>query len=127
MARDEPPATLAAKLGITATTRVVLDGAADDEALAEALAAGTASPEADLVVLRVDDADALAHAASRHAGLLMHGVPLWVVYPKGKAAPLGESAIRAMLRARGFMDVKVASVSPALSALKFVRRREAKT
>jgi hypothetical protein len=45
-----------------------------------------------------------------------------VVYTKGKGAPLGETVVIALLRERGLVDLKVASVSPALTALKFVRR-----
>lgn len=52
---------------------------------------------------------------------LARGVPFWVVYTKGKNAPLGETAVRAMLRERGLIDLKVASVSPTLTALKFAR------
>jgi|GEM_PF-4692907 len=37
-------------------------------------------------------------------------------------APLGETAVRGLLRRRGLVDVKVASVSPRLTALAFVRR-----
>jgi hypothetical protein len=44
-----------------------------------------------------------------------------VVYTKGKHAPLGETAVRALLRERGLMDFEVASVSATLTALKFAR------
>jgi hypothetical protein len=73
------------------------------------------------MVARVDDADALARVADANRAQLERGVPLWVIYTKGKAAPLGETTVRAMLRERGLMDLKVASVSPALTALKFAR------
>ena len=39
-------------------------------------------------------------------------------------APLGETAVLALLRERGFIDLKVASVSATLTALKFVRARK---
>jgi hypothetical protein len=48
-----------------------------------------------------------------------------VVYTKGRGAPLGETAVRAALRERGLIDLKVASVSAALTALKFARPRAA--
>ncbi|HEY4438864.1 MAG TPA: hypothetical protein VGN14_00315, partial [Candidatus Elarobacter sp.] len=85
-----PPPSLAAKLGIAAATQVAVDGAIDDDALAEALAAGTPASDAtaDLIVARVDDAAALDAVVQRHAALLARGVPLWVVYTKGKSAPL---------------------------------------
>lgn len=118
-----PPPSLAAKLGITATTRVLIDGALDDDALAAAVATGTRTTgdDADVIVSRVDDAGALARIAGERRELLERGVPLWVVYTKGKGAPLGETAVLALLRERGLLDLKVAAVSPALTALKFVR------
>ena len=119
----KPPPSLAAKLGITAGTRVLVEGEIDDETLAAAVAAGTpaGADDPDLVVARVDDADELARIASEHSALLERGVRLWVVYTKGRGAPLGETAVRAMLRERGLMDLKVASVSAALTALQFAR------
>jgi hypothetical protein len=119
----KPPPTLAAKLGIAPGTPVLVVGTVDDDALAAALADATPASKRDakLIVARVDDAGALAHVASAHRALLERGVPLWVVYTKGKNAPLGETAVLALLRERGFMDLKVASVSATLTALKFVR------
>ena len=119
----KPPPSLATKLGITETTRVRVEGAIDDVALAAALAAGKRACDgaADLVVARVDDAVELVRIAAVHDGDLARGVPLWVVYTKGKGAPLGETAVRGLLRERGLMDLKVASVSERLTALKFGR------
>jgi hypothetical protein len=119
-----PPPSLAAKLGIRAETRVLVVGAVDDDELARALATGIATDrDPDLIVARVDDADELARVAAEHAALLERRVPLWVVYTKGKGAPLGETAVRAMLRERGLVDLKVASVSATLTALQFARRQ----
>ncbi|HEV3089207.1 MAG TPA: hypothetical protein VGX96_18525 [Candidatus Elarobacter sp.] len=120
----KPAPTLAAKLGIAPGTPVLVDGAVDDEALAEALllAMPAGKRDAEMVVARVDDIGALARLATVHRARLERGVPLWVVYTKGKGAPLGETVVIALLRERGLVDLKVASVSPALTALKFVRR-----
>ncbi|HEX3551492.1 MAG TPA: hypothetical protein VHT53_13995 [Candidatus Elarobacter sp.] len=122
-----PPPTLAAKLGIGAGTRVAVEGAIDDDALAEALAAGlrarAGSP--DIIVARTDDAAELERIVVARRAALARRVPIWVVYTKGRRAPLGESAIRDMLRARGLVDLKVAAVSPVLTALQFVARRTA--
>lgn len=119
----KPPPSLAAKLGITARTRVLAVGTVDDDALAQALAAGIAiERDPDLIVARVDHADELARVAAEHGALLERRVPLWVVYTKGKGAPLGETAVRAMLRERGLIDLKVAAVSATLTALQFARR-----
>jgi hypothetical protein len=119
----KPPPSLATKLGITATTRVLVEGEIDDDALAAAVAAGlpAGADDADVIVARVDDADELARIASEHRALLERRIPLWVVYTKGRSAPLGETAVRALLRERGLMDLKVASVSAALTALQFAR------
>lgn len=118
-----PPPSLAAKLGIRAGTRVAVDGAIDDPGLAAALAAGErddGTPE--LIVARLDDAAELARVLDARAAALARRVPLWVVYTKGRGAPLGETAVRDALRARGLIDRKVAAVSPTLTALQFVAR-----
>ncbi|HZO94045.1 MAG TPA: hypothetical protein VFB22_09735 [Candidatus Baltobacteraceae bacterium] len=119
-----PAPTLAAKLGIGAATRVLVDGTVDDPALEAALGEGTRvrTGAADAVVARVDDADTLAGVLRRRERRLAAGARVWVVYVKGKNAPLGETAVRALLRERGFVDVKVAAVSTRLTALAFVRR-----
>lgn len=119
-----PVPSLAAKLGLAATTRVLVAGRIDDPELATALAAAKrtrATAAADVIVARVDDAGALARTVTAQRAALERGVPIWVVYTKGKNAPLGETTVRAMLRERGLIDLKVASVSPALTALKFAR------
>jgi hypothetical protein len=121
-----PPPSLAAKLGV-AGKRVLVEGVLDDEALAAAVATAARAGEddAELIVARVDDADDLARIASVRHSLLDAGIPMWVVYTKGARAPLGETAVRALLRERGLMDLKVASVSATLTALKFARVRGA--
>ncbi len=122
-----PPPSLAAKLGITGK-RVLIDGALDDDALAAAVATAARAGEhdAEAIVARVDDADELARIAHARRALLDAGVPIWVVYTKGPRAPLGETAVRALLRERGLTDLKVASVSLTLTALKFARTLRAR-
>ena len=119
-----PPPSVATKLGI-AGKRVLVEGAIDDDALAAALATATQSgaDDAEAIVARVDDDDDLVRIASERRALLERGVPLWVVYTKGPRAPLGETAVLGLLRERGLIDLKVASVSPTLTALKFVKAR----
>jgi hypothetical protein len=122
-----PPPSLAAKLGVTGK-RVLVEGALDDDALAAAVATATRAGEhdAEMIVARVDDADGLVRIASERHALLGAGVPIWVVYTKGPRAPLGEAAVIALLRERGLTDLKVASVSAALTALKFARTARAR-
>jgi len=98
-------------------------GEIGEDELGRALATGSAdAADPELIVARVDDADELVRIAADHEALLARRVPLWVVYTKGKGAPLGETAVRRMLRERGLIDVKVASVSATLTALQFARR-----
>ena len=118
-----PLPTLAHKLGITDRTRLYLCGDVDDDELREAvgLAATTAAAlgAADFAILRTDDAtelEAFACEAARDA------VPAWIVYEKGARAPLGETAVREIMRRRGFIDVKIARVSQRLTALRFLRK-----
>ena len=119
----KPPPTLAAKLGIAAGTRVLALGEIGEDELGRALATGSAdAADPELIVARVDDADELVRIAADHEALLARRIPLWVVYTKGKGAPLGETAVRRMLRDRGLIDVKVASVSATLTALQFACR-----
>jgi hypothetical protein len=116
-----PPASLARKLGITDKTVVRTIGEIEDEGLKSALAesARISVKEADLIVACVDTPASL-HAALNQAGpALAEGVPIWMVYAKGPAHPLNETAIRDFLRANGMVDTKVSSVSSTLTALRF--------
>jgi hypothetical protein len=119
------PPSLAKKLGLAPSVRALVIGSIDDDQLGKALAEAIPARDAassDVIVLRTDDAAELEAVLSRHAEVLQRGVPLWTVYVKGKGAPLGETAVRAILRERGFVDRKIAGVSPRLTALQFTRR-----
>jgi hypothetical protein len=119
-----PPPSLATKLGIRPGTRVAVSGAIDDAALADAIAAGQPAGDAtaEVIVARVDDAAVLARILDERAGTIARRVPIWVVYVKGRGAPLGEAVVRDVMRGRGLIDVKVAAVSARLTALQFVPR-----
>lgn len=119
--------SLAKKLGISADSVVWTIGPIDDEALQAALAAagGIRDKDADLIVARVNSPADLARALQSAAGQLAARVPIWLIYPKGNGHPLTESDVRSMALAAGIVDTKVASVSPVLTALRFVRRRGA--
>jgi hypothetical protein len=121
-----PPPSLAKKLGIGEDTVVRMVGAVDDEALRAALSAAKAVKEerAELILARVNSPDELARVLRSTARELAARVPIWFIYPKGKGHPLSENDVRSTALAAGIVDTKVAAVSPALTALRFVRRRD---
>jgi len=118
-----PPAPLSRKLGITGETVVRVVGDVESEELKGALAAAArvSSTNVDLIVACVDTLESLHATLDVVKGDLRSGVPIWMVYAKGPGHALNETAIRSLLRARGLMDAKVASVSSTLTALRFSR------
>jgi hypothetical protein len=120
-----PPA-LAKKLGISEVTVVRIIGVADDEALRSALGAAksVADDGAELILARVNTPGELADALHVSAKQLAARVPIWFIYPKGKGHTLTENDVRSTGLAAGIVDTKVAAVSPTLTALRFVRRRD---
>lgn len=124
----KPPPTLAGKLGISAATRVRTVGTIDDDALREAIAGGAhaTTGEADLMVARVNTPTDLKAALRNAKSQLSRGFPIWFVYRKGPGHALSENDVRAAGLAAGIVDTKIASVSVALTALRFVKRRTPK-
>jgi hypothetical protein len=122
----KPAPSLAHKLGIdTPAARVLALGPNDDEVLAAALTASRQvanAHDATIVVCRADTPSELAAALDRVA-VPDSKAAIWIVYPKGRASSLSESEVRTFMRACGFVDTKVASVSDRLTALRFTRRR----
>lgn len=118
-----PPPTLAAKLGISPQSNLLIVGDCADEELKAAveIAATAKSKNPDLILAHVKTADDLNHALDLYAKIPSHP-PIWIVYPKGPNKPIGETEIRDTLRRENFVDTKVASVSAILTALRFVRR-----
>jgi hypothetical protein len=121
-----PPPTLAKKLGIREDTVVRMIGAVDDDALRPALAAAKSVRDdgPDLILARVNTAAELAHALRVAAKQLAARVPIWFIYPKGKGHAVCENDVRSAGLAAGIVDTKIAAVSPTLTALRFVRRRD---
>jgi hypothetical protein len=116
-----PPPTLATKLGIAAGSKILILGEPESPELAAALAdAKTVTKSPDLIVL-------CAHFEPELNQLLLRATaqaaPIWVIYPKGAKSTLPETAVRNTLRSLGYIDVKVASVSGTLTALRFNRVR----
>jgi hypothetical protein len=121
----KPPPSLAKKMGIAAELTVELAGAVDDKNLEEALAEAKAITRrnGELIVARVDTTEALAQVLKTKAVPLANGIPMWVVFRKGRGQALGEHDVRALCLAAGLVDHKVTAVSAALTALRFVKRR----
>jgi hypothetical protein len=140
-----PPPSLAKKMGITANLSVEMAGEIDDKALEDALSEAKAITRrgGDLIVARVETAEALARVLQAKAEPLANGVPLWVVFRKGRGPERSEPAlsepvltepaltepaltehdVRRLCLAAGLVDHKVTAVSGALTALRFVKRR----
>lgn len=118
-----PPPTLAAKLGITPASHLLLIGKFETEELKTAIteAASREAQSPDMVLAHVKTNADLNYALDRYR-TLPDTPPIWFIYPKGANKPLGEAEIRSTLRHEGFIDTKVASVSSTLTALRFIRR-----
>jgi hypothetical protein len=116
-----PPPSLAGKLGISRTTRLAVVGKIQSEELEEAVseAAPAKGKDADLVLLCVNSQSEL----QQYFAVETYTAPLWIVYPKGANSEVKESDLRDLLRGRGFIDTKVASVSARLTALRFAKRK----
>ena len=122
-----PPPTLAKKLGINGEVVGRTIGAVDDDdvlrgALASARAVG--DKNAGLILARVNTPAELAGALRKAAKQLAERVPIWFIYPKGRGQELTENEVRSTALAAGIVDTKVCAVSPTLTGLRFVRRRE---
>jgi len=115
-----PLPTLAHKLGLSRPTKISVIGNAKSKELMEAIAEGSLATEkdADLILICVNSQLEL----DRYVAGKTYSKPLWIIYPKGAASEVKESAVRTLLRSQGFTDTKVASVSAKLTALRFVSR-----
>jgi len=116
-----PPPSLAAKLGISPAQPASAVNAERDPTLWEAIQPHlTADPQqATCLIALVQSEAELSHAIEHHATLPCRH--LWLVYEKGKAAHLGDAAIRERLRASGYMDNKTAAVSDQFTATRYAR------
>jgi len=119
---SQPP-SLASKLGISKDSQLLLIGEFESEELqsAFATAASTDGKSANLILASVKTNADLDYALDRYAACPARP-PIWIVYPKGPDKPINESDIRTAMRHEGFIDTKVASVSTALTALRFTKR-----
>lgn len=118
-----PPPTLAAKLGISSPSKLLIIGECADEEVnaAAAIAVTTESKNPDLILAHVRTVTDLNYALDLYSKI-PNDAPIWIVYPKGPNKPIGETEIRDTLRRENFIDTKVASVSATLTALRFLKR-----
>jgi hypothetical protein len=123
-ALQTPPPTLAKKMGISRASRLLILGSIESAELKAVVAEGTlaAIAEADLIVASVKTPRDLEFVLDQPPLRGPNCPPVWIVYPKGAVSNLGELSVRELLRQRGFIDTKVASVSAELTALRFIRR-----
>lgn len=115
---EKPLPTLAEKMGLSPGLAVWTFGALDAAELGEALA-GVERAEPDLAaqgIARVDGPEAMEVVAA------LAPSPVWIIHGKGKTTAFGDTAVRAAMRAGGWIDVKSCAVSETLSATRYRRR-----
>jgi hypothetical protein len=117
-----PPPTLAARLGILSTSRILLIGAPAPTEISHAAEEGVVDSRCPTLVIATVKTAADLHQVLNAYADVRDNPPLWIAYAKGPGHPIGESVLRETLRAAGFMDIKVSSISATHTALKFVRR-----
>jgi len=119
------------KLGVKRDARVAAIGISDKKflgELGEALdlpPARTARGRYDLVFRELGAKRDLDQIAKLRARLEPDGA-LWLIYSKGKGAPLTERAVRDAFLAAGLVDTKVVSFSPTHTAVKLVNPHRAR-
>jgi len=111
------------KLGVRGGERVYVRGIADQAFLAELRGALANAPAAslrgafDIIFQGVSRSSELAEIARAREHLTPAGA-LWIVHPKGKAAAVGESDVRAAIARAGLFDAKVVAFSATHTATK---------
>ena len=118
------PKGLLDKLGVKPGMKVSLLGLDDDgfkkqlETRTDDVTEGRAAKGSDIVFVKMTEAKEASRLESLRAAIKPDGA-VWVVWPKGRKA-FREDDARNAGPAAGLVDVKVASFSDALSALKMV-------
>jgi hypothetical protein len=117
-----PPPSLAKKLGVGPSSKILVIGSLNEPALQEAVEGNTAArvDEAWLSLAVVKDEKMLDDALRAHQTLPSER-PIWIVYQKGPRAAFGEGAVRQRMREAGYRDNKVSAVSDQLSAMRYAR------
>lgn len=114
-ALEKPLPSLAAKLGVSETTRAWVIGGPPPEEIAVAMAgASMPGPVGAAMIVAVltgpGDLDA-ALAVGRASGLRV-----WCVHGKGRGTAVPDAAVRAAFRAAGWMDIKTSGISEEFAA-----------
>jgi hypothetical protein len=121
------PPSLLEKLGIKPNSSVSVVGLDDEPFLeelrqrADSVTDGKANPQSDIIIVRVDGRKNLERLKALRRSLKSDGA-IWVLWKKGKKGPkdVKESDVMAAAKSHDLVDVKVASFSDELSALKLV-------
>jgi hypothetical protein len=109
-ALEKPLPSLAAKLGVSASARAwVIRGPAPEEIVVAVSGAEASGPEGAAVIVAVlsGPGDVEAALAAGQA----HGLRVWCVHGRGKAAAVSDATVRAAFRTAGWMDIKSCAVS----------------
>jgi hypothetical protein len=118
------PRSLLDKLGVKPGMKISLLGIDDDrfkkqlEARTDDVTEGRAAKGSDIVFVKMTEAKEAARLKSLKEAIKPDGA-VWVVWPKGRKA-FREDDARSAGPSAGLVDVKVASFSETLSALKMV-------
>ena len=119
----EPP-SLALKLGVDTGHRALVWGHVGDGPLNDALInAVTTDPTCAALSIVVALSPVELNAGLAEVTQRLPHAPIWIVYPKGAASTLPESAVRAHMRALNFIDSKTCAVSDTLTATRFSSRK----
>ena len=121
LALAKPPPSLAEKLGLRANRPVHLLAPLSDAALIAAVSPFLSPPETAACLL-AELPDAASFFATQPQLKLWPALPFWGVTVKGKASAFTENALRDLLRADGYIDVKSCAVSARWSATRYHRR-----
>jgi hypothetical protein len=121
------PPSLLEKLGIKPQFTVSVVGLDDPSFLADlrqraaSVADGKVKPQSDVIIVRVDGRTNLDRLKALRRSLKSDGM-IWVLWRKGQKGPndVRESDVMGAAKTHGLVDVKVASFSDELSALKLV-------
>ncbi|HET6327691.1 MAG TPA: hypothetical protein VFG04_23610 [Planctomycetaceae bacterium] len=121
------PPSLLDRLGIKADYSVSILGLDDPSFVKElrqrtdAVSEESVKPKSDIIFLRARQRPDLAKLKTLRRSLKSNGA-IWVLWKKGMKGPedVKESEVMAAGKAHGLVDVKIASFSDELSALKFV-------